>query len=201
MARLLPNVVVTGTPGCGKTLHCEYLALHLEGEFTHLNISDVAKERDCIVERDVGRDTDVVDADRLVDAITPDLEKGGVLVDWHSCDAFPEDLVDLVVVLRCDNLVLYDRLTARGYKDSKVQENLDCEIMGVVAEEARESYDEDVVIELVSESAQGMEENCERIVAWVEQWKKDHPEGVATDEETGDEALASSDEALASSDE
>ena len=47
---------------------------------------------------------------------------------------------DLVVVLTCDNTVLYDRLQARNYRDNKIQENVECEIMQVVLEEARESY-------------------------------------------------------------
>ena len=47
---------------------------------------------------------------------------------------------DLVVVLTCDNTILYDRLASRNYKDNKIQENVQCEIMHVVLEEARESY-------------------------------------------------------------
>lgn len=40
--------------------------------------------------------------------------KGGNLVDWHACDLFPKDWIDLVVVLRCpETSILYDRLSAR----------------------------------------------------------------------------------------
>lgn len=40
--------------------------------------------------------------------------KGGHLVDWHACDLFPKDWIDLVVVLRCpETSILYDRLSAR----------------------------------------------------------------------------------------
>ena len=47
---------------------------------------------------------------------------------------------DLVVVLTTDNSILYDRLQGRGYRPEKVQENVQCEIMNVVVEEARSSY-------------------------------------------------------------
>ncbi len=57
-------------------------------------------------------------------------------------------LIDLVVVLKCGTSELYDRLKARNYKDSKIQENIDAEIMSVVLDDALESYDERIVIEL-----------------------------------------------------
>lgn len=40
--------------------------------------------------------------------------KGGVILDYHTCDIFPERWVDLVVVLRCDHSVLWERLEARS---------------------------------------------------------------------------------------
>lgn len=39
--------------------------------------------------------------------------KGGVILDWHTCDLFPERWIDLVVVLRCEHGVLWERLEAR----------------------------------------------------------------------------------------
>ncbi len=41
------------------------------------------------------------------------MAQGGVIVDFHSCDFFPERWFDLVVVLRVDNSVLYPRLENR----------------------------------------------------------------------------------------
>jgi len=40
-------------------------------------------------------------------------DRGGLLLDWHTCDAWPERWVDLVVVLRCDHQVLWSRLEKR----------------------------------------------------------------------------------------
>ncbi|NTV77535.1 MAG: AAA family ATPase [Methanothrix sp.] len=48
---------------------------------------------------------------------------GGVVLESHSCDFFPERWFDLVVVLRSDNTVLFDRLAARGYPKRKLDEN------------------------------------------------------------------------------
>lgn len=41
--------------------------------------------------------------------------------------------------------------------------------------DARESYAEEIVVELKSENPEDVEENVARIVAWVEAWRKDHP--------------------------
>ena len=77
-------------------------------------------------------------------------------------------------MLRCDSTLLYDRLTARGYKGKKLEQNMDSEIMQVLLDEARESYKEEIVVELKSESTEDVEGNLERIEAWVENWKKDN---------------------------
>lgn len=77
-------------------------------------------------------------------------------------------------MLRCDSTVLYDRLSARGYKDKKLDENMDSEIMQVLLDEAREAYKEEIVVELRSDSAEDVDGNLERIEQWVENWKRDH---------------------------
>ncbi len=43
-----------------------------------------------------------------------DKPAGGCVVDYHGSDFFPERWFDLIVVLRTDNTVLYDRLLQRG---------------------------------------------------------------------------------------
>jgi adenylate kinase len=41
------------------------------------------------------------------------MARGGNIVDYHSCDFFPERWFDLVIVLQTDNTILYDRLEKR----------------------------------------------------------------------------------------
>jgi adenylate kinase len=87
---------------------------------------------------------------------------------FHSAELFPESWFELVLVLRADTAVLFDRLTARGYSELKRSENLECEIMQVVLEEARESYDAAIVHELSSSTVEELESNVERICSWYE---------------------------------
>ena len=67
----------------------------------------------------------------------------------------------------------------RNYDDAKLQENLDAEIFGVLAEEAREAFDEEIVVELNSENADDIDSNCERVISWLESWKKQHASEAA----------------------
>lgn len=86
-------------------------------------------------------------------------------------------MIDLVCVIRCDNKTLYDRLKSRGYGEKKLQENMDCEIMEVLSQEARDAYDNEMVVELKSEKMEDIDSNVERIEQWIRQWKKDHGKG------------------------
>lgn len=184
-SRLYPNIIITGTPGCGKTSHCESLVESLNDElrshFQHLEISKVARERGCIDGFDQERDSSIVDEDKLVDSLEPDLREGGKIIDWHCCDVFPERLIDLVVVVTCDNSVLFDRLSQRGYPDSKITENIDCEIMQVILQEAKDSYAPEIVIELSSEDLETMDDNVERIIQWINSWRENNPDGASNE--------------------
>ncbi|KAJ1036694.1 hypothetical protein NDA10_006459 [Ustilago hordei] len=94
-------------------------------------------------------------------------ERGGLILDWHTCDVWPERWIDLVVVLRCDHGVLWERLEKRGYPINKIQENNQAEIMGVVADDARQSYPQEAVVELISEETGHVQQNVERILQWI----------------------------------
>ena len=98
---------------------------------------------------------------------------GGNVVEHHSVDFFPERWFDLVLVLRTDNTALYDRLAARGYAPAKLRENVECEIMQVVLEDARESYSEDIVHELPSDTVADLESNTARVESWLAAYAAD----------------------------
>ncbi|KAH8155253.1 uncharacterized protein LAJ45_00262 [Morchella importuna] len=176
MGRSQPNIIVTGTPGVGKSSHCELIA-QTTG-LKHLSINQVVKDKGCYDGYDDELKTWIVDDDKLLDEIEEDVMKGGYIIDWHVCDVFPKSWIDLVVVLRADSTILYDRLKSRNYPEEKLQENLDAEIMQVILEEALESYDEEIVVELQSDNTEEIDSNVERIDSWLKQWKLDHPDGV-----------------------
>ncbi|KAG5917560.1 hypothetical protein E4U42_007198 [Claviceps africana] len=170
--RELPNIIVTGTPGVGKTTHCETLSQRTG--LRHVSVNQVVKDKECHEGWSDEFQSLIVDEDKLLDSIEEDIKAGGCIIDWHACDLFPRSWIDLVVVLRVDSSTLYDRLTARNYAEAKLQENLDSEIMEVLLQEAREAFDEEIVIELKSNTSDEMESNVERIETWIKQWQNDN---------------------------
>ena len=126
-------------------------------------------------------DSYVLDEDKLLDLmeamLQTTMEEGqGVVADYHCCELFPERWFDLVLVLRTKTDVLFDRLSARGYSERKRSENLECEIMQVILEEAREAYAHEIVHEVPSNTIEEMESNVERVKTWIEQWISDNSE-------------------------
>lgn len=61
--RSSPNVIITGTPGVGKTVHAEQLAQEIG--LKHLSVNKVAKDRDCYETYDEERKSWVVDEDKV----------------------------------------------------------------------------------------------------------------------------------------
>lgn len=73
MSRTQPNIIITGTPGVGKTSHCELLAQ--DTGLKHLSINKIVKERGChdgwdeefkswVVDEDKARGLNLLDQER-----------------------------------------------------------------------------------------------------------------------------------------
>ncbi|KAI8913125.1 AAA domain-containing protein [Powellomyces hirtus] len=167
-ARTRPNILITGTPGTGKTTTAELLAIATG--LDHIEVGQWVKQRHLHSGFDEEFQSWLLDEDKVVDELEPEMQKGGKIIDHHGCDFFPERWFDLVVVLRAENQILYPRLEKRNYSIKKIQENIECEIMQVVLEEAHASYKPEIIMEFTSESVQQMEENVEQIGEWVERF-------------------------------
>ena len=76
-----------------------------------------------------------------------------------------------MLVLQADTAVLWERLERRGYAAKKVQENVQCEIMHVIVEEAREAYAGEIVHAVASNTAEEMERNVDNAHKWAAAWK------------------------------
>ncbi|KAJ3019270.1 UNVERIFIED_CONTAM: hypothetical protein HDU68_010737 [Siphonaria sp. JEL0065] len=164
-----PNILVTGTPGTGKTVTSGMLA-QATG-LTHIEVGKIVKEKGLHDGFDEEFNSYLINDDKVVDELEELMQEGGKIIDHHGCEIFPERWFDLVVVLRANNEILYPRLENRGYNQKKITENIECEIMDVVKIEAFESYDPAIIVELKSESAEDMEENVQRIEQWIENWR------------------------------
>lgn len=174
------NVLVTGTPACGKTSLCQMLQSELG--LTHIDVGKLVKDERFYSEFDPAYDSYILeedDEDRLLDYLEPAMVRGGVVLDWHSCEIFPRRWIGCAVVLRADTERVFDRLTARGYSEAKRQENLDAEIMGVCEDEARRSYHQSCIIVRQSNALTDMLAVVEDVRRMVAEWTPAKQEFIA----------------------
>lgn len=59
----------------------------------------------------------------------------------------------------------------RGYSGSKLSNNVECEIFQTLLEEAKESYPEDIVRPLKSDSIEDISANLASLTDWVRRWQ------------------------------
>lgn len=111
MERDLPNILVTGTPGTGKTTTSEMIA-SVTG-LDHINVGDLVRTKQLHEGYLQEFDTHILDEDKLLDEMEDMVKDGGKVVDFHTCEIFPERWFDLVLVLRANTEPLYDRMVKR----------------------------------------------------------------------------------------
>lgn len=132
------RVVVTGTPGTGKTTVTERLETDLD--VVHLN--DVVREHDLYTEVDEARDSLVVDLEAVAEWLG---DRDDVLVESHLAHHLD---ADGCVVLRCRPEELEGRLRERGEPDPKAEENAESEALDVVLAEAVDAFGAEDVYEI-----------------------------------------------------
>jgi hypothetical protein len=89
--RSRPNILITGTPGTGKTTTAEQLAQRTG--LRHINVGDLVKQHSLHMGWDEQHQAYTLDEDKVCDDMEGPLGEGGCVVDHHSCDFFPERCV------------------------------------------------------------------------------------------------------------
>lgn len=133
------RIAITGTPGVGKTSAAREVSEALR--LTYIDISTLAKERGAVVGKE--EDSLVVD----VEVMKKSLESvDDIVIDSHFAEMFD---VDFVFVLRCEPVILYERLKARGYSQEKIRENVMAEILDYSLQNALKFHDAGKIFEIL----------------------------------------------------
>uniref|UniRef100_A0A1J3G6X9 Adenylate kinase isoenzyme 6 homolog n=2 Tax=Noccaea caerulescens TaxID=107243 RepID=A0A1J3G6X9_NOCCA len=167
--RLRPNLLITGTPGTGKSTTAAALAEATN--FRHICVGDLVKEKNLHDGWDDKLESYIINEDLVCDELEDVMVAGGNIVDYHGCDFFPERWFDRVVVLQTENTALYDRLAKRGYSGTKLSNNIECEIFQVMLEEAQDSYKEEIVSALQSNTLEDISSNVASLTEWIRTWQ------------------------------
>ena len=60
------------------------------------------------------------------------------------------------------------QLCNRGYDENKIRQNVECEIFQEILNEARDSYKEDIIVELTNNVTKDIETNVSHMKQWIE---------------------------------
>jgi adenylate kinase len=129
-AKLRNVVVVTGTPGTGKTILSRALTKALGARY--INLTQFVSRRKLYSDIDRKRQTKIVDVTRTRSSLTSEVGTTNrlVVVDTHIVEGIvPGGRVRQVIVLRCHPKVLEARLRAKKWKANKIRENVLAEIV------------------------------------------------------------------------
>jgi adenylate kinase len=139
-------VLITGTPGTGKTTVSKIVAKKLECPLIAVN--DLVVEKQIYNGYDEEKGYKVVDLHALSKEIKLVLKYSNnerVIVEGHLAHYFDEDeLVETVIVLRSRPDILRKRLDIRKWNDSKIRENLEAEALDICTFEAVEIHGKNV---------------------------------------------------------
>src|SRR3989338_2254200 len=144
------TLLVTGTPGTGKTTLAKKLSLLLD--YAYFDVGLFVKKAHLYSSYDRKRRTYVVDEAKLARQLIKVREealksassasktaKKGIIFDSHMSHYLPSKYSDLCIVTSCSLKILEQRLRRKGYGQAKVRENLDAEIFDTCLAEAQEN--------------------------------------------------------------
>ena len=130
----MKNIIISGTPGCGKTSVAKELSNLISGRIISLN--ELAISEDFSFEYDEDRKTLIVDFKIFLPYVLKKIKKikkinpSFLIIESHFSDIIPNKLVDYVFILRCYPDELVNRLKEKNYNSKKITENIQAEILG-----------------------------------------------------------------------
>ncbi len=140
-------IIVTGTPGTGKTSVSRLLAEKLG--CIHLDVSRYVIENRMYVSYDEERQSYVIDEDRVREAIKKLVETSKcIIIDIHYPELLDFLQPDIVIILRTAPEILERRLKPRNWPENKVKENIMAEILGVPTANALSIVGSDKIYEI-----------------------------------------------------
>jgi adenylate kinase len=142
----MKTIIITGTPGTGKTTVSKIISNKLESSLIAVN--DLIEEKHIYNGYDAEKGYKLVDIDALSKEISVKLSGSNdeyMIVEGHLAHEFNDDEhVDIVIVLRARPDILRKRLNKRNWSHSKVQENIEAEALDICTFESVELHREKV---------------------------------------------------------
>ncbi|HUX99878.1 MAG TPA: adenylate kinase family protein [Candidatus Deferrimicrobium sp.] len=142
-------ILISGTPGTGKTVIANVLKDLVSAEY--INLTEIVLKNKFIIETDKKRKTEVVDFKKLIPFLKKIIDSApnkNIIIDGHFADIVPDSITSIVIILRTDPRVLEKRLIEKQFPPPKIQENLQSEILGSCTQFAMKNHDRNKIYEI-----------------------------------------------------
>lgn len=137
-------ILITGTPGVGKTTVSKILAEKLDARIIHIN--ELVNKKHIYTGIDEEKGYKIVDLDVLFKEVNLIIQENSdceyIVIEGHLSHLFEKS--DIVIVLRANPHVLRDRMMSKGWKEAKIRENIEAEIIDLCSYESFEIHENKV---------------------------------------------------------
>jgi len=134
-------IIVSGTPGTGKTVIAKFIAKRLPAQY--IDVNALIKDHHLSRGYDRRLKTRIVNIERLnrfliqlIRNARKTKHRRNLVIDSHLGHYLPRRYVDLCFITTCPLKTLRQRLMRRKYSKEKIQENINAEIFEVCLLEA-----------------------------------------------------------------
>ncbi len=170
------KIFITGTPGVGKTTIARNIAKKIGAKL--ISLGEFVKNRGALIGYDPKRDSFIVDIERGRQLLCNELRfVQNLVIEGHIVELVPQDMVDLVIVLRLNPLILKKRLEERGYSTQKIKENVESEVLDIILVDAINHFDFEKIFELDITNL-SVEKATRRILEIIKEHKGPKPGSV-----------------------
>lgn len=135
-------VGITGTPGTGKKSIAPLVASKLG--IPSFSLNELARAFGLL---NPGRSEASVDVEVLKQKLATTLLEPSLVYGHLLPYALERSWITRVVVLRCNPLVLRERLRSRGYPPQKILENVEAELIGVISTDTFRAFGSEKTLE------------------------------------------------------
>jgi adenylate kinase len=176
------SIVITGNPGVGKHTITEEIADKMK--LSVLDINSIAKDSGLF---EKNGDTNDIDIEELEKILKQKISEKNIIVGHLAPYVLTKNQVKIMIVLRRSPYDLISVYKKREYSDNKIKENAGSEILGIIAHDAINRFQENVfqinvtektilqVVEKVVRVISGNEDSEE--VDWLELVRKNNDLG------------------------
>ena len=154
------SIVITGNPGVGKHTITQLISDKMK--LPIIDINKIAKDSELFEKND---DTNDVDVEMLEKILESKISENNIIVGHLAPYVLRKNQVKIVIVLRRSPYDLISVYEDRKYSDKKIRDNVGSEILGIIANDAMNKFQEKTF--QINVSGKTIEEMLEKIMSVI----------------------------------